>query len=89
MTTPTPARSADPPTTSEIADRNHEWQATTDEALARIDNAVTIISAHVETFATALREDTSPGSSPPPSPSWNSSPNASQPLATGDDEHPF
>lgn len=34
MTTPTPARRRRP-TTIEIADRNRDWQATTDEALAR------------------------------------------------------
>lgn len=49
MTTPAPARtpSTDPPATIEIADRDREWQATTDEAVARIDNALTTISARV------------------------------------------
>lgn len=48
--TPTPARtrSTAPAATIEAAERDSDWQATTGEAIARIDNAVTIISAHVD-----------------------------------------
>lgn len=48
---PTPARTrnTDPrPATIEIAERDRQWQDTTDEAIARLDNAVTIISARVD-----------------------------------------
>lgn len=94
MTTPTPAatRSTDPrdrQATIEIAERDREWQAMTDEAVARIDNALTIISAHVDavdndttrghlagqlTAALAVLEQLAERLAAP---------------AAGDDEHPF
>ena len=50
MTTPAPARprNTSPPATTETAERDRDWPATTDEAVARIDNALTIISARVD-----------------------------------------
>ncbi len=49
MTTPTRTRGQDPAATTMAADRDRDRQATTDEAIARVDNAVITITARIDT----------------------------------------
>lgn len=50
MTHTTPPRPPGPgrPAATDRAHRDHDWHATTGEAIARIDNALTAISARVD-----------------------------------------
>ncbi|HQZ37055.1 MAG TPA: hypothetical protein PK020_21705 [Ilumatobacteraceae bacterium] len=89
MMTPTPAHSADPAATIEIADRDRDWQATTDEAVARIDNAVMTISARAGTAdEAATRRHITEQLTAALTVLEQLAERLAAP-ATGDDEHPF
>lgn len=90
--TPTPARTrnTDPrPATIEIAERDREWQATTGEAIARIDNALTIISARVDTVDNDTTKGHITGQLTATLAVLEQLAERLATPAAGDDEHPF
>lgn len=92
MTTPTPARtrgSTAPPTTIEVAERDRDWQATTDEAVARIDNALMTISARVDAVDNGATRGHITGQLTVALTVLEQLADRLAAPAAGDDEHPF